>query len=449
MTVRTALLGLLVACSAGTPRLHYPRGMYAALVNNEPPASPAADAKTMTLAEAYRLALARSETVALVGRNVVNAEINRRNAWTEVEPYVRATETGTVQRLLSIYAPAIKTTFVFAAPQASVGQAAIDQPLFRRDIGANVESAARSEESADASYERARQQLMHDVAAVCILVVRTRTLLGLAKDAVDRAAAQDQLAVARVKAGQSLRNAQLLADIDLARAQREEVAAEQDVSTADIDFQRLVGRPAPEQLVLPPIPDVADVEHGLDVAMHRTDLVALQLAADSARVALRGSQQRRLWPLLDLHAQMQYLDPAAFGVQSWNWQVVGTLTIPFFQNGTEYINIEQHETAIDIADLQTEQQRKLVVEQVKDASLQMASTVRETEFASKQREAARENYKLVDKQARLGAVTPLDVTNAQAVLTEAEQAFEVAQMDRMLAVYEYLFATGVLDLGAR
>jgi hypothetical protein len=40
------------------------------------------------------------------------------------------------------------------------------------------------------------------------------------------------------------------------------------------------------------------------------------------------------------------------------------------------------------------------------------------------------------------------VTNAQAILVEAENAFEVANMDRVLALYAYLFVVGALDLQA-
>ena len=110
-------------------------------------------------------------------------------------------------------------------------------------------------------------------------------------------------------------------------------------------------------------------------------------------------------------------------------------------------DIALRRNAVHSARLSLELQQKIVVEEIEQAAIRVASSEQAAELAEKQVAAAREHYKLVDKQVRLGAITFLEVTNAQAVLVEAENAFEVASMERVIAVYDYLFAIGAIDVG--
>ena len=434
---------VLVGCapSPAHPLPRYPIDAAWARQTDAPRAVPDASSPTMTLGEAFELALKINESIELAQRGITTADIQNDTVTTELTPYIKLTGVATVQR--EVISP---ITQIATVPGHQLGsQVSVSQPIFRRDFAAGRTAAARGQESAAATYKRARQQLERDVTGAFIDVVRTRKLLKLANDAVDRAQVQEQLATARVKVGQSLRTAELLTEIELARSQRLAVTAEHDVAAAEVEFQRLVGRLPPAELVLPALPVAPEPQRGLEIAMTRDDLVALELQFQQAQALEQVSAQHRWWPLLDLNASAQVQNPDIFG-HAYTWAVTGLLTVPLLQNGTELVDLANHQNATHIARLEADQQRKVIVEQVQVAAEQIAVTVRAAELAEKQRDAARENYKLVDKQVRLGAITSLEVTNAQAVLTEAESAFEVATMDRTLAIYQYLFAIGTLDL---
>jgi outer membrane protein len=431
----------LAACIAGAPR-PLPPMRFVDEAAREPIAA-AAESSTMTLAEAFRFALARSDTVSVAARAVAEADIHRRETWTELEPNVSARSSAIVQREVIFQSP--MGPIALTPGKEGTAGVALDQPLFRPDHSASRTAGVAGADSADANYKRARQQLARDVAQQFIDVMRTRRLVELAADAVDRATTQQQLAAARVKAGQALRNAELLADVDLTRAQRLQVTAQRDAAVAELGFQRVVGRAAPHALEMPAIPDVPEVKVGLELAMKRPDLGALNLRLEQAQAEQQAASNRRWWPSLDFNANIQVQTPKYFN-DIWTGAALLLVTIPLFQSGHEFVDVALHENATHVAELQLEEQHKIVAEEVQVAALQMSITARTTELANKEREAARENYKLVDKQVRLGAITSLEVTNAQAVLTEAESAFEVATMDRALAIYEYLFAIGTLDL---
>ena len=67
-------------------------------------------------------------------------------------------------------------------------------------------------------------------------------------------------------------------------------------------------------------------------------------------------------------------------------------------------------------------------------------------IAEKELAGAQEHYKLITLQYKAGAITFLEVTNSQSVLTEAENASVLARIDRVSAAYDYLAAIGALDL---
>ena len=389
---------------------------------------------TLTLAAAFELALSRSEQLSLADCDVIEADIRRHGAWDAITPDVSLTATGILQREQTA------GMNVLVPGNQLIGGALIQQPLFRRGVFAAHTAAERGHESAQATRRRAREQLARDVAEVFITVLRSRKLLELAGTAVGRAKTQHELAVGRVKAGQALKNAELLALIDLRRAELQAVAAERDVEAASAAFARLVGQ-APPALELPATPPLPAPERAIALARKRSDLRALELAAAAASAEETAAAGKRWWPRLDLEAGVQVFRPEVLN-NSVDWSIVGRLTVPLLQRGTELTELALRQNAVHAAALTLEAQKKIVVEEIERAAIRVASAAKVAGLAQQQLEAAREHYKLVDKQVRLGAITFLEVTNAQAVLVEAENAFEIASMDRIIAAYDYRYAIG-------
>jgi len=405
----------------------------------------AAPAGNMTLADAYKLALARSDRVSNADRSVWEQEIHARETYNILTPTVSLTGTAVYQRERTVGS----TQQVIVPGQELLGAFNLLQPVLRPGFFPQHESDQRAIESANQSATRMREQIAHDLVDAFIGVLRARTLLDLSHAAVARAKTQYDLAVGRVKAGQALRNVELLAQIDLQRAQLQEAAALRDTAIAGAAFQRIVGREPPAELVLPPTPVLPAPEQALAFARNRSDLKALELQVEKARAIATSTANKRWRPTLDVDATVQFNYPKLYVPGRYlDFQVLGLLTIPLLQNGHEFTDLALRENDTSVAELELEGERKIAVEELERAALQAASADHASQIATELVGVAREHYKLVDRQVRLGAITFLEVTNAQAVLVEAENAFEVARMDRELAVYDYLFAIGALDLSS-
>ena len=395
---------------------------------------------SLSLAAAYRLALARADEVAIAQAAVREGAIRHREKLTEVAPNANLTATAVFRR------EQVVGTTVLAPGEQLVAAASVQQPLFRRGFFASRAAGEHRRDAANAAFGRAKQQLARDVVEVFIDVLRSRKLVELADSAAARAKAQHDHAVNRVKAGNALKSVELLALVDLRRAERQRVVARRDLGEAEAAFHRVIGRPPPQQLERPTVPTaLPDRARALELVRARQDVRALQLRVAEARSEADAAAGRRWWPRLDLDATFQYTSPEIFG-RSYDWRVLGILTIPLLQTGREHTELALRENETHVAKLELERLLKVIGEEIERATVRVELTAQAADLAASQLQAATDLYKLVDRQFKLGAITFLEVTNAQAVLVEAENTFEVTQMERVGAVYDYLFVVGALEL---
>ena len=431
----------IAGCVQGVPRQGPPRKTLfpGEGTPSKAPAVGEVTTGTLSLAQAFKLAVDHSERLAIAGVAVRVAEARASDRWSDVRPTITGTASAAVQREQTVGMQVLTP-----GEQLSVG-AELVQPVFRRGFFASRRAGRRAVQATAALEGRERQALARDVAEVFIGVLRSRKLVDQARTAVTRANAQSQYTQGRVKAGGALKSAELLALLDVRRAERQEVAARGELGLAEAAFKRLVGVDAPAQLEVPAIPTLPAGGRGTALAAQRLDVKALELRVAEAQADQAAAEGRRWWPRLDVVASVTYSEPAVLD-RTTNWRVLGVLTIPLLQSGRELTDITLREHAARSASLELVEQREVATEEVQLAAVRVETAAKATELASMQLETAREHYKLVDKQFRLGAITFLEVTNAQAVLVEAENAFEVASMDRLQAAFDYLFAIGALEL---
>jgi outer membrane protein, adhesin transport system len=397
-----------------------------------------ADDGTLTLEEAFKLALRYNDQFIIAAQNVEAADIRVSDAWTAIRPTITGTATAIISRSSDMGASAFSPGGQFE------GSVVLRQPLFRKGFFASVDAERHAYASANATLARDRERVARDVAQVFISVLRGRAVVELSKGGVKRTTGVFDYAVNRVKAGNMLKTAELLADIDVKRAQRQLVGAERDLAIAEANFKRVVGRAPPAVLALPkpaPPPPTAAIE----VAKKREDIQALELSIRESNALADAARGTRFWPQLDLQAGASYFAPD-LGGRTMGWQVLGVLTIPLLQSGREANEIALRENAAHVAQLQLDFQRKLLGAEVESAWAVVETATTTLELVEKQLKIATDHYALVDKQFRLGAITFLEVTNGIRALAEAELAIELARMDRLQAIYEYLFVIGAIDL---
>ena len=409
-------------------------------VAQAPAADEASTATSLTLAEAYRLALTQSERVQITTRQVESERLLRRATRDTILPTATITGSANLRREI------VSNDVVIQNGRELGVEGRLAQPLFRRGALSSLRAGEYGIEAARDTSLREQETLARDVASAFIGVLRTRKLIELAKVAMARAQEQYDQAAARAKSGNALRNPELQARVDLKRAAQQAVNAKRDALVADALFLRLVGSAPPAQLVLPAEPTLPPVDQALVQARKRADVRSLETRFAEASTSAEAAQASRWWPRADVVGTIQYFTPS-FGGRNYEWNVLGTLTIPVFEaNQHTVVATRNNETRL--AELEYQAQLRIVDEEVAAAAAQVTGSQEAETLAAEQLEAARDLYKLVDKQFKLGAVTYLEITNAQAVLVEAENTYEVSRMARVAAIYDYLYAIGTLDLAA-
>jgi outer membrane protein TolC len=405
-------------------------------------AQEAAPAPGMTLADAYKLALARSEANLLSKEQIEIASIDKRVVATIVRPQAFLTATGTLQRELE--SPAIPADVL--APYVATASARITQPLFRRGYFAAHDAASKGIEAAQAVHQRSAAVVALETATVYLAVLRSRELVRIANDSVARADAQLSVTRARLKAGGALKTAEQLAAIEVERAKLTVVNAMREQQAQAVLFEQLTGKKPPDQLAPAEAKDVPTIDQCVARAADHGDVKALRLFTEQSRLREEAARGRR-WPTVDLQAgfdYFSYLFPIGDNVYAWNARLL--LTIPVFQGGAERTDVEQQQARTELSVLRSKLREKEVTTEMRRAAIDLATAESLVTVAQNQATIALEHYNLITAQFKVGAVTFLDVANAQGVLTAADDQKIRTLFERELSKYKVLYACDKLKL---
>jgi len=417
------------------------------------PAAAAPQAGAMTLNEAYQHALKLSEQVQISVQNRELAETTYTGALTIMGPQIGLNANANYQGRGGTEANVVGQPASAALQNGySVGMTAfVNQPLFRRQIFDARRAAALGIEGAAENLRRAKQQLMFDVTASFIAVLQSRQQVTIAQGAIKRAETQLASATGRVKVGGALPTEVLLAQIELSRAQIFLNNAEGGQRQQESNFERYVGQPPPATLTLPPTP--RPTSDALDRAIvDRPDVRALHFASLQSRALVGQLQGRLFWPTLDLGLYAGYTIGANSGsprppdYSVPNYGVIGTLSVPLFQGGDEWIQVKLQRRRASIAAYNESFQRRIVADDVRRALARVEIARRAIDIATEQHKIAQQNYQLVSNHYKLGVATLLMVVTAQGAAFEAETNKALAQYEHELATYQLLFAEGKIEL---
>ena len=146
------------------------------------------------------------------------------------------------------------------------------------------------------------------------------------------------------------------------------------------------------------------------------------------------------------NVQKQYGSTNNFNtLQTFSASIVGQLTVPIYQGGSEYATIRQAKETLGQRRLDLDTARDQVRSNVVQAWGQLEAAKAQIEATTAQVAAAEIALNGVREEARVGQRTTLDVLNAQQDLVNARVALVTAQRDRVVASFTVLSATGALS----
>jgi outer membrane protein len=167
---------------------------------------------------------------------------------------------------------------------------------------------------------------------------------------------------------------------------------------------------------------------------------------DAAQLAVKVAEGA-LYPTASVQGAFQknWLSQQSLSVmQSYNASVIGTLSVPIYQGGSEYSLIRQAKETLGKTRLDLDIAR----DQVRQTAVQswglLEAAKANIDATTAQVQAAEIALNGVREEARVGQRTTLDVLNAQQELVNARVSLVTAQRDRVVASYTLLAAVGRL-----
>jgi outer membrane protein len=398
---------------------------------------PAAAARPLALDEAYRLALARSEELALRGADFDLLVAQAREIKGSILPDIRLNATETLQHV-----PA-GASGLFLQPNREQAWVSARQPLFSglREFLA-FRSARDMSEAGRLRLERAKHLLYRDVARGYLDLLAAQDEIRIRGSMVE--ITEDRLKELRQRLGVGRsRRSELLA----AEAQHDQAAAEREQArsaerAAQFQLRFLTGLEEDvEPVALASAPAQAPLDAALVRARGRADVEARRLEAEAAERNIKVASRAR-WPVIGADANYYLKRPPSF-TDRVKWDVTITGTLDLFTGGQTTAQVRQQEARRRSARAAFEQAVRAAELEARTAQEDLAASARVTAALEKAASAAEANAKAQSEDYRLGQVTNLDVLGSLTALQQARLTSSRARLDAWWARARLEVAAGV------
>jgi outer membrane protein len=294
------------------------------------------------------------------------------------------------------------------------------------------------------------QTVLLNAATAYMNLIRDAAILQLQRSNVEVLQEQLRQTRDRFTAGEVTRTDVAQAESRLASARATMLTAESNYVTSKSTYRQVIGVDPGTLAPASPVDRLSPqtLQAGVIEARARHPSVTTAMFNVDAAVFQVKIAESSLYPVLNLvgSAQQTYGSTTALtSLQSFAGSVVGQLTVPVYQGGTEYATIRQaketlgqRRTDLDTARDQSQQTWVQTWGQLEAAKAQIQATTTQVNAAEIALNGVRE-------EARVGQRTTLDVLNAQQELVNARVALVTAQRDRVVASYALLAAAGRLS----
>ena len=308
--------------------------------------------------------------------------------------------------------------------------------------GADLSAATASQRAADAGLVNARYQVALTTTQSFITALTQDQLVGVDSEAVDRAAAQLQVATNKLHVGAATRSDSLTALVALGTARLNLVNARAQLAGAQAALGRLIG--VPGQVAALDDSTFHHVVESIDTAQIRLDAAAqspsVQAAdanAAAAHASLRASRSAYS-PTLALSAGLSWagswLDTIPHGLNTYPSRNIRlSLNWPIFNGFARERTITQQAVAAENADATAQDTRRQLDASITQYLAQLDAARQNIAISETSVASAQEALRVVQDRYRAGAATIVDVQVAQDALNTAEVSVLQARFSYLTA----------------
>ncbi len=293
------------------------------------------------------------------------------------------------------------------------------------------------------------QQVLLDAATAYMNLLRDQAIVDLNRRNVEVLTEQLKQTRDRFNVGEVTRTDVAQSESRLAAGRSALLGAVSNYVTSQANYRRVIGvNPGrldpgtPVDRLSPPVLARAITEG----ETQSPSVLAATYGVDAAELAVKVSEGA-LYPNLGLTASVQKQWDPLFNInKETNISILGQLTVPIYQGGTEYSAIRQSKETLGQQRLNLDVNRDQARATVVQSWGQLDAAKAQIEATTAQVNAAEIALNGVREEARVGQRTTLDVLNAQQELVNARVALVTAQHDRVVASYTLLAAVGGLSM---
>ena len=293
------------------------------------------------------------------------------------------------------------------------------------------------------------QQVLLDSATAYMNLLRDQAIVDLNRRNVEVLTEQLKQTRDRFNVGEVTRTDVAQAESRLAAGRSALLGAVSNYVTSQANYRRVIGvNPGrldpgtPVDRLSPPVLARAITEG----QTQSPSVLAAMYGVGAAELAVKISEGA-LYPNLGLTASAgKQWDPLFNINKETTISVIGQLTVPIYQGGTEYSAIRQSKETLGQQRLNLDVNRDQARSTVVQSWGQLDAAKAQIEATTAQVNAAEIALNGVREEARVGQRTTLDVLNAQQELVNARVALVTAQHDRVVASYTLLAAVGGLSM---
>lgn len=397
-----------------------------------------------TLAECIAIALDHHPTLKAATASIAAAG---ERVWVAAAPYLpQANASYQVQRQRTSVGARTGTDMAQGSPTLQTsnlytGTVGFSQLLF--DFGqtlASIRAAQASERSVEADRDTTRDTVILNVQQSYFNVLATRRLLGVADETVRQTTKQLEQARGRNDVGVAPKFDVTTAEVNLANAKLNQLAARNNVEVARETLRNALGLNRPLDF------DVVDnlatdrlhigTDEALDIAYkNRPDLLSL--------VEQQNAQQQQITSL-----QLQYLPFfTSDGAYTWigtdyplqpTWMIGASVNLSILNGGLVRAQVAEAKANLDVLHFNEETLRQNIALQVRQAALNVQQAEESISVADKGAQQARESLALAEGRYNTGVGNIIELTNAQVSLTSAEANY-------VQALYGYQTSVATLE----
>lgn len=410
--------------------------------------------RTLTLDQAYALALKNNPNIRILRERVVQAEVARFRAWSAIKPNANFQGSFThydqeiiLETPASVVSGGTGTELVPIVIQ-KMNQFAfgttVNLPLLHGSAYPRIGMAKKGVDVAKLQEIRSRQDFLLQVAQAYYLIINQSDAVKalenkLVVDKKHLASAKTQFEV-----GQVARSNVLRADLVVTQDQQNLRTQRNNLEVAKRQLGILIGADTPfevERPSEPPRPDASEQSMVSTAMQQRTDLRA-------AALSLKIAQQTRnaFWwefaPSLDFSWNYRWNQSTGFSGENSTWNLMLVLNLPIYDAGLRYANLRENRSQIFEAIEQERSLRQDIKSNVIKLRADLDSAQAGVISARKAVELAKTTAADMEASYEVGAATQLDVLDTSQRLLDAELQMAASLYQRDLARLSLAHALG-------